>query len=76
MSEEKVLTLNFRKKILKDASWKRKKALINEIKKKFKKYEEIKIDPKLNEYIWQKGKYKIRVKAIIEDKKVNVTLFE
>ncbi|MCS7123447.1 MAG: 50S ribosomal protein L31e [Candidatus Aenigmarchaeota archaeon] len=72
--EEKIVTINLKKKVLKDPKWKRKKIIINEIKKLFsKKGEEIKIDNKLNEYIWRTGNTKLRILVKKEDKKITLS---
>ncbi|MEM5811566.1 MAG: hypothetical protein QXG91_02390 [Candidatus Aenigmatarchaeota archaeon] len=72
--EEKVFVINLKKKIIKDPKWRRKEIIVRELKNMFgKKYDEVKIDKKLNELIWKTGKTKIRILAKIEDKKITLS---
>ncbi|MEM5874793.1 MAG: hypothetical protein QW641_02605 [Candidatus Aenigmatarchaeota archaeon] len=72
--EEKVFVINLKKKIISDPKWRRKEIIVRELKNMFgKKYDEVKIDKKLNELIWKTGKTKIRILAKIEDKKITLS---
>lgn len=72
--EEKVFVINLKKKIIKDPKWRRKEIIVRELKNMFgKKYDEVKIDKKLNELIWKTGKTKIRILAKIENKKITLS---
>lgn len=74
MVEEKILTINLRKKILKVARWRRGKVyskLLRELLKRRLKTEKIKIDKQLNEKIWKRGienpPSKLRIKIVKQD---------
>jgi large subunit ribosomal protein L31e len=74
MADEKILTINLRKKMLKVAEWKRGKYYSKSFKdllKKRLKTEKIKIDSKVNEKIWKKGienpPFKLRIKSVKQD---------
>lgn len=72
--EEKVFVVNLKKKVIKDPKWRRKEIIVRELKNMFgKKYDEVKIDEKLNELIWKTGKTKIRIIGKIEDKKITLS---
>lgn len=79
--EEKEITINIRKHILKAPLNKRAKKAINvlkEILKKISKVNEIKISCRLNEYIWSRGikkpPTKLNLKIIKKDDKVFVDI--
>ena len=74
MSEEKILTVNLRKDLVKVSRWKRTKdysRLFRQLMKRKFKTEKVKIDGKLNEKIWKRGienpPLKIRVKVLKQD---------
>jgi large subunit ribosomal protein L31e len=74
MVEEKILTINLRKKMIKVAKWRRSKDYVKFLKENLKrnfKTDKIKIDQKLNEKIWKRSienpPLKIRIKAIKSD---------
>lgn len=56
MAEEKILTVNLRKKLLKGPRWKRNKyasRILRDILKRQTKSDKVKIDKELNEKIWR-----------------------
>jgi len=58
MVEEKILTINLRKKIVKTKKWKKAKnysKVLRELLRRNFKTDKIKIDGKLNEKIWEKS---------------------
>jgi len=74
MVEEKILTINLRKKLIERPRWKRSKGVLRVLKdilKKQTKTEKIEIDKKLNEKIWsrsaEKPLTKFRIKIIKSD---------
>ncbi|MEM5834587.1 MAG: hypothetical protein QXQ69_01930 [Candidatus Aenigmatarchaeota archaeon] len=74
--EEKIVTINIRKKLLKAPVWKRKKAAMRILRKKLKricKTEKIKIDSSLSKKIFSSTKpsTKIRVKVSRIDEKTS-----
>lgn len=82
MVEEKIITINLRKKVIEKARWKRSESIVRLLKdvlKKQTKAEKIKIDKKLNEKIWRRGAEKpptkLRIKLIkLDDGSVKVEL--
>ena len=81
MAEEKYLTLNLRKLIVKKQNWRRSEAAILMLKRLLKRHlktDKIKISQALNNLIWKKGmkrpKTKIKVKAIKEGEVYKVDL--
>lgn len=84
MVEEKIITINLRKKITEKTRWKRCKItlrLLKDILKKRTKSEKIKIDKKLNEKIWSKSSEKpltrLRMKLTKQDdESIKVELME
>lgn len=79
---ERVYTIPLRKAKMKARS-KRANAAINILKdfiRRHMKAEEVKLDTKLNEFIWERGKHKIpsrvKVKALKKEKVVEAALFE
>jgi large subunit ribosomal protein L31e len=84
MVEEKIVTINLRKKIIEKARWKRSKTalrILREILKKQTKSEKIKIDKKLNEKIWSRSSErplaKLRIKVTkLDDGSVKVELVD
>jgi large subunit ribosomal protein L31e len=73
MVEEKFLTINLRKSLVKKQNWKRSEAAILILKKLLKRHlktDKIKISQALNNLIWKRGikkpKTKIRIKAVKE----------
>jgi large subunit ribosomal protein L31e len=84
MAEEKILTINLRKKLIKNSRWRRAKDCSiffrETLEKKFKT-DKIKIDKKVNEKIWERGienpPCKLRVKSIkSDDGTVKIELME
>src|SRR3989338_4523129 len=74
MAEEKTFTINLRREFIKKPNYKRSKKAINAKKEytlKQLKTKEVKIGPKLNLKIWERGRKnpppKVKVKAIVED---------
>lgn len=84
MVEEKIVTINLRKKITEKARWKRSKSvlrILKEVLKKQTKSDEIKIDKKLNEKIWSRSSErpptKLRIKLTkLDDGSVKVELMD
>jgi ribosomal protein L31E len=83
MAEEKVLTINLRKEIVKSPGWERSRRaskLLREILEKNIDTESLKIDKKLNEKIWSKqgeNPGRIRVKIVkVDDKTSRAELME
>ena len=84
MSEEKILTINLRKKLVKNSRWRRAKdcsKFFRETLEKRFKTDKIKIDKKVNEKIWERGienpPFKLRVKSIkSDDGTVKIELME
>lgn len=84
MAEEKIITINLRKEIVKTPRWKRSKRAIKvlrEVLGKNFKTENLKIDKKLNEKIWEKTgtniPAKIRIKIVkVDDKTSKAELME
>ncbi len=79
--EEKIVTINIRKDLVKVPRWKRSKAALRILKEKTKKIlktEKIKIDSSLNQKIWSSSKKpltKFRLKIVkIDDKTSKVEL--
>jgi large subunit ribosomal protein L31e len=80
MVEEKILTLNLRKKLIEKPRWKRSNSVVKILKDVLKertKAEKIKIDEKLNKKIWvrsiKKPLTKLRVKVTkLDDGSVKV----
>ncbi len=79
MAEEKFLTLNIRKLLVKKQNWRRSEVAIYLIKKLLKRHlktDKIKISQKLNQLIWKIGikkpKTKIRLKAVKEGEEYKV----
>lgn len=71
MAEEKILTINLRKKLVKTKKWKKAKnylKVLRELLRRKFKTDKIKIDGKLNEKIWGKGienpPSKLKIKVI------------
>jgi large subunit ribosomal protein L31e len=71
MVEEKILTINLRKKLVKTKKWKKAKnylKVLRELLRRKFKTDKIKIDGKLNEKIWEKSienpPYKLKIKVI------------
>jgi len=81
MVEEKFLTLNLRKLIVKKQNWRRSEAAVLILKRLLKRHlktDKIKISQALNNLIWKKGmkrpKTKIKVKAVKEGEVYKVDL--
>jgi len=79
MAEEKFLTLNIRKLLVKKQNWRRSEVAVFLVKKFLKRHlktDKIKISQKLNELIWKRGikrpKTKIKVKAVKEGEEYKV----
>jgi large subunit ribosomal protein L31e len=73
MAEEKILTINLRKEILKEPKWKRSKQAISTLKKILERHlkTKVKIGKDINELIWIRGGEKpltkLRVKLVKVD---------
>lgn len=83
MPEEKILTINLRKKLLKVPRWRRAKdqmKFLRELLKKRTKAEKIKIGKELNEKIWSRSAskpvMKIRVRVSKDDKTTSAELMK
>jgi large subunit ribosomal protein L31e len=81
MIEEKYLTLNLRKLVVKKQNWRRSEAAVFILKRLLKKHlktDKIKISQALNNLIWKRGikrpKTKIRIKAVKEGEVYKVDL--
>jgi large subunit ribosomal protein L31e len=83
MAEEKIITINIRKKLKEGPYWRRSdlaSRIIRDILQKHSK-KKIRIDKSLNEKIWQRGiqhpKTKLKIKIIsIDDKTAKAELVE
>jgi len=74
MSEERVVNINLRKKVIKDPVWRRREIIVREIKKFFgKKAKEVKISEKLNKAIWSSKDYKFRIIVKKDGDKIELT---
>lgn len=76
--EEKIVTLNIRKDLVKAPKWNRSKVALRILKEKIKricKTEKIKIDSSLNQKIWARGSEKpltkLRIKIVKVDEKTS-----
>ncbi len=76
MAEEKIITLNLRKQVLRTPLWKRSNAtvkILREVLEKKTKIKNIKIDKNINEKIWSRSarnpetKLRIKVTKIDEE---------
>jgi ribosomal protein L31E len=80
VAEEKIVTINLRKKLLKKARWKRNKIAISRIRemiKRISKAEKVVFEKKLSNKIFSKPISKIRIRTIkIDDKSVRAELVE
>jgi len=81
MAEEKYLTLNLRKLLVKKQNWRRSESAVFILKRLLKRHlktDKIKISTALNNLIWKKGiknpKTKIKVKAVKEGEEYKVDL--
>jgi large subunit ribosomal protein L31e len=81
MVEEKFLTINLRKSLVKKQNWRRSKVAVFILKKLLKRHlktDKIKISQTLNNLIWKRGikrpKTKIRIKAVKEGEVYKVDL--
>jgi large subunit ribosomal protein L31e len=81
MVEEKYLTLNLRKVLVKKQNWRRSELAVLTLKRFLKRYlktDKIKISTALNNLIWKRGikrpKTKIKVKAVKEGEEYKVDL--
>jgi large subunit ribosomal protein L31e len=81
MVEEKYLTLNLRKLLVKKQNWRRSESAIFILKRLLKRHlktDKIKISTALNNLIWKRGiknpKTKIKVKAVKEGEEYKVDL--
>ena len=84
MVEEKILTINLKKKMVKSTRWRRTpdfvKVLRQEMKKELKT-DKIKIGKKLNDKIWarsiDKPQVKLRIRTVkLEDGSIRIELME
>lgn len=76
--EEKIVTINIRKDLVKAPKWNRSKVALSIFKEKIKricKTEKIKIDSSLNQKVWARGSEKpltkLRVKIVKVDEKTS-----
>ena len=82
MAEEKIVTLNLRKEIVKKPRWKRAKIMVKRLKEKIKriaKSEKVKMDKKINQMIWKNSKfprYKIKIRIKKEGESYRAELVE
>jgi ribosomal protein L31E len=80
VAEEKIVTINLRKKLLKKARWKRNKIAISRIRemiKRISKAEKVVFEKKLSNKIFSEPLSKIRIRTIkIDDKSVRAELVE
>jgi len=81
MTEEKYLTLNLRKLLVKKQNWRRSESAVFILKRLLKRHlktDKIKISTALNNLIWKRGiknpKTKIKVKAVKEGEEYKVDL--
>jgi large subunit ribosomal protein L31e len=81
MAEEKYLTLNLRKMVIKKQRWRRSEAAVFALKKllaRHLKTDKIKISQTLNNFIWKRGgknpETKIRIKVVKEGEYYKVDL--
>jgi large subunit ribosomal protein L31e len=81
MAEEKYLTLNLRKLLVKKQNWRRSESAVFILKRLLKRHlktDKIKISTALNNLIWKRGiknpKTKIKVKAVKEGEEYKVDL--
>jgi large subunit ribosomal protein L31e len=81
MTEEKYLTLNLRKLLVKKQNWRRSELAVFILKRLLKRHlktDKIKISTALNNLIWKRGiknpKTKIKVKAVKEGEEYKVDL--
>jgi large subunit ribosomal protein L31e len=81
MTEEKFLTLNLRKLLVKKQNWRRSESAVFILKRLLKRHlktDKIKISTALNNLIWKRGiknpKTKIKVKAVKEGEEYKVDL--
>lgn len=83
MAEEKVITLNLRKKLVEAKKWRRSNALVRILRDSLKRHtkKNIKIDKRLNEKIWSRSienpqtKFRIKITKI-DEKTVKAELLE
>ena len=83
MALERIYTVNLRKDFIKVGRWRRVPRAVRylrEFVKRHMKVEEVKIDTKLNEYLWvrsrQKPPAKLRIKIVKDGNVATVELFE
>lgn len=84
MIDEKILTINMKKRIVKGPKWRRNSygiRVIRQLVKRHSKAEKVNIDKSLNEKLWSKGVQNpptiLRLKIIkVDDKTVKVELLE
>jgi large subunit ribosomal protein L31e len=84
MADERILTINLKKRIVRGPKWRRNSygmRLIRELIKKHAKVEKVKIDKSLNEKMWSKSVQKpptiLRLKIVkVDDKTVKAELLE
>lgn len=81
MAEEKILTINLRKELVKKPRWKKRKeavAALKEIIKRRTRSEEIKIGKELNEKIWSRERppTRLRLKLTKEENITKVDLMK
>ncbi len=82
MAEEKIITVNLRRKVYKKPRWKRSKMAITLLRKillRNTKGKEVKIDGLIHKKIWNRSKKpqtKLKIKLIKEDDKYRAVLVE
>jgi|YelNatPaOPRAMG01_1025707.scaffolds.fasta_scaffold59134_2 large subunit ribosomal protein L31e len=81
MAEEKYLTLNLRRLLVKKQNWRRSESAVFILKRLLKRHlktDKIKISTALNNLIWKRGikrpKTKIKIKAVKEGEEYKVDL--
>ena len=80
MADEKIVTVNLRKKVLKAPRWNRSKRavkLLKEFLAKQVKVERLLVDNSVNEKIWKEKPNKLRLKLVkVDDKTFRAELME
>ncbi|MBI2084770.1 MAG: hypothetical protein HYT70_04145 [Candidatus Aenigmarchaeota archaeon] len=68
MAEERIVSVNLRKQLVKVPRWRRKDGLVRLLKRKMK-LDNVAVSQKLNEKLWKGGRAAFRVK-IVKDGKI------
>ncbi len=74
MAEEKIVTVNLRRRLKGVPRWRRQAVFGRILRKKFN--DKMKIDQKLNEKIWSTKNPKVRMKIVKDDKTIKAELVE